>query len=656
MSEAPEKQSVPAGLVGAGAVLVALGGIFLWLLMIAGPWRLASGLLETADRVQHAEDKLSAGQLDKARADAAFAIAAAERARAGLDGGSPLLGVAELVPVTNDALGEIDHFVNATEFSSAAAFETVGVADDAIGGNLISPDPDDPEGGSIIDIAQIEDLAGRVHGVRVGLQKTAAELEQVDLQNLPSRIRPKIEDALEQAAEADLRLADAELGFEVLPGILGADGPRTYLLGFQNNAEQRGTGGAILQFSTLEIDGGKVSLGDKKKGAAASVYEVEGEDRPQFDIPLPDDAWIIRQIPDAQRFGNANWSPDWPLSARVMLDYATAADLDNPKIELPEFDGFMAVDPFTLQKMMPGVGPFETKAGNYITANRVVPFSLYLAYGKYPIPKFRRAVLRQVVDEFFARAVNPKRPTDLLEGAGSALAEKRIQIWMKEPAEQQFIKHMGWDGAIRPAKGSDFVYVVEQNVGGNKLDYFSTQSTDMSIEVDGADAHVSTVLGVHNGVFAPQPRWIMGDSGPTHRPMLSLYVPGDATLEGTPTIDGERIDDPVPAAWFDGGPPEESEAGKKVWSATLVVPPGEDASIGYDYSVPDVIRTVGERSVYRLVIQHQPKVNLESMTIRLTLPGGATAIRAPGWTREGDVLVWTKKLREDTEVEVSWRN
>lgn len=654
MSEAPEQQPVPAGLVGAGAVLVALGGAFLWLLVLAGPWRLASGLLETADRVQRAEDKLSAGQLDKARADTAFAIAASERARAGLDGRSPLLDLAELIPVADNALGEIDHFVRATEFSSEAAFETVGVADDAIGGTLISPDPDDPEGGSIIDIAQIEDLAGRVHGVRIGLQKSAAELEQVDPQNLPSRFRPKLEDAIEAAAEADARLADAEAGFEVLPGILGADGPRTYLLGFQNNAEQRGTGGAILQFSTLEIDGGKVSLGDKKKGSASSVYDID-EDRKQFDIPLPEDAWIVRQIPDAQRFGNSNWSPDWPLSADVMWDYAKAADLDNPAIELPDFDGFMAVDPFALQKMMPGVGPFETKSGNYITANRVVPFSLYLAYGKYPIPKFRRAVLRQVVDEFFARAVDPKRPTELLEGAGSALAEKRIQIWMTEPTEQQFIKHMAWDGAIRPAKGSDFVYVAEQNVGGNKLDYFSTQSTGMSIEIDGADAHVSTVLGVHNGVFTPQPRWIMGLSGPTHKPMLSLYVPGDATLEGT-TVDGKRIDDPVPAAWFDGGPPEDSEAGKKVWSATLVVPPGEDASIGYDYTVPDVIRSVGERSVYRLVIQHQPKVNLEEMTIRLTLPGGARAVRAPGWTREGDVLVWTRKLREDTKVEVSWRN
>ncbi|MEO8322934.1 MAG: DUF4012 domain-containing protein, partial [Actinomycetota bacterium] len=325
MSEAPEQQPVPAGLVGAGAVLVALGGAFLWLLVLAGPWRLASGLLETADRVQHAEDKLSAGQLDKARADTAFAIAASDRARAGLDGHSPLLDLAELIPVADDALGEIDHFVKATEFSSEAAYETVGVADDAIGGNLIRPDPDDPDGGSIIDIAQIEDLAGRVHGVRIGLQKSAAELGAIEVENLPSRIRPKIKDAIEQAAEADLRLADAEAGFEVLPGILGAEGPRTYLLGFQNNAEQRGTGGAILQFSTLEIDGGKVSLGDKKKGSASSVYDID-EDRKQFDIPLPDDAWIVRQIPDAQRFGNSNWSPDWPLSARVMLDYAKAAD------------------------------------------------------------------------------------------------------------------------------------------------------------------------------------------------------------------------------------------------------------------------------------------------------------------------------------------
>jgi hypothetical protein len=371
---------------------------------------------------------------------------------------------------------------------------------------------------------------------------------------------------------------------------------------------------------------------------------------------LPEDAWIIRQIPDAQRFGNANWSPDWPSSAKVMLAYAEAADEINRKVELPEFDGFSGVDPFAVEKMMPGVGPFKSDAGPWVSSRRVVPFALYYAYGKFPIPGERRAVLRKLVDGFFSRAVKPKKPTELLEGAGSALAEKRIQLWMKDRTEQGFIRHMGWDGAIPKAKRSDYLMVVEQNVGGNKLDYFATQTTEMDVTIDGENSEVSTTLGVHNAVFGPQPRWIMGDSGPFHRPMLSLYVPGNARLHGSPAVKGERLDAPLPAIWTNGLPPEDSEAGKKVWSATLWVPPGEDASIDYDYTVPGVVRTVGDRQVYRLVIGHQPKVNLEEMTITLTLPEGATGIRAPGWDQDGNVLTWTKELKEDMEVEVSWQS
>ena len=344
------------------------------------------------------------------------------------------------------------------------------------------------------------------------------------------------------------------------------------------------------------------------------------------------------------------------MTAKLMLEYAEAADRDNDEVELPEFDGFFAVDPFAVEKMMPGVGPFVTKAGNYVTSKRLVPFVMYYAYGKFPVPGERRAVLRQVVDEFFKRAVQPKEPTELLEGAGSALAEKRIQLWMKEPDEQGFIKHMGWDGAISKAK-SDYMMVVEQNVGGNKLDYFATQTTEMDVTIDGADAQVSTDLGVHNGFFGPQPRWITGIFKGFHKPMLSLYVPGNATLNGTPTVEGERLDDPLPAIWTNGLPPEDSEAGKKVWSATLWVPPGEDASIGYDYTVPGVVKTVGDLQVYRLVIGHQPKVNLEEVTITLTLPEGATEITAPkGWEENGNVLTWTKELKEDIEVEVSWQS
>jgi hypothetical protein len=72
--------------------------------------------------------------------------------------------------------------------------------------------------------------------------------------------------------------------------------------------------------------------------------------------------------------------------------------------------------------------------------------------------------------------------------------------------------------------------------------------------------------------------------------------------------------------------------------------------------VPGVVHRTGNRSTYTLVLQHQPKVRPETAQVRLTLPRGAFAIHADGFERDGQRLVWAKKLTRDTELEVSWRS
>jgi hypothetical protein len=74
-----------------------------------------------------------------------------------------------------------------------------------------------------------------------------------------------------------------------------------------------------------------------------------------------------------------------------------------------------------------------------------------------------------------------------------------------------------------------------------------------------------------------------------------------------------------------------------------------------DYRVPGVVRSAEGRKVYRLIVQHQPKVRPEELSITLTLPEGARRVHAPGWKRKGNVLEWTKPLKNDLDLEVSWQ-
>lgn len=650
------------GVGGTFAFLTGLAGVFLWVSMLAGPLHLATGLLDASDHLKRSERALSNAATKTARYETLAAVAATERARAGLRSKSPLLVLARELPVAGDALKEVPHLVKAAEHSAAAAEGTLDVAQNALRGpdKVIAKDPDDPKGGGRIRIDRVKAIARTIARVRTDIRAARDELKAVDLGNLPKRARKPVKDGIDKAQKTNELLGDVEDGFAILPAILGAEGRRTYVLGMQNSAEQRGTGGALLQFAVFTIDRGKPEFSKK----SSTVYDVD-KNREQLSIPLPEDAWYVAGIPDAQRFGNANWSPDWPLSAKLTIDYAKASAALMPEaqaeaIPVDDVDGVIAVDPVAMEKLMPGVGPYT--AGDqegrkvYVTANRLVDFVLYKAYAKYPIQAYRRARLRDIVDGFYENVFKPKHPTELIDGFGAALGEKHMQIWMTDPAEQAFIEQMNWDGGIRAAHGSDYLYVVEQNVGGNKFDYFSENTTTMDVTVEGDDAVVSTQTRVRNGVFLPQPRWSAGDSARTglHWPMMNVYVPEEAELIDA-TYEGERVATPPDLVFASDTPTEHSEKGKKVWSTTFKITPGDEAAMRLDYRVPGVVRSRDGRRVYRLIVQRQPKVRPEQLGITLTLPDGARRVRAPGWKRKAGVLTWDKPLKTDLDLEVSWQ-
>ena len=619
--------------------------------MVTAPWKLGGGLLDAADHFQRAQKKLTTGAIKDARYETLAGVAAARRAKEGLESDSPLLDLVSISPRINAVLGEAEHFVEAARLSGRAANGTLDIAQNALRGpdKIIAKDPNDPKGGAQIRIDRIKDITATVSDIRDAIAGVDSELSAVRIDRIPRRLRPKVEQGIEQASETEELLTKAKAGLEILPSFLGEDGQRVYLFGMQNSAEQRGTGGAMLQFALMSINNGKPQLAED----ASTVYDVD-KDRTPIAIPRPTDAWYVAGIPDAQRFGNANWSPDWPLSANLTLEYAHASEPTFPQ----QVDGVFGVTPIAMQKLLPGVGPYRLPTGNRISEKKLVHFLLYKAYASFPIPKVRRARLREVVDGFYKRLLRPDHPAELVKGFGESLAEKQMQIWMADPIEQAFVEKMDWDGAIDAARGSDYLYVVEQNVGGNKLDYFSDQKIEMDVGIEGNDAHVSTAVVIKNGVFLPQPRWSMGDSGPDHHPMINVYVQPDASLS-TASVAGERLDPAAGAlaAWpTEDRPAEHSELGKKVWSTVLLIHPQENGAVSMDYVVPGVVHERDGRAFYRLVVQHQPKIRPDQLRIRLRLPTDARDLKAPGFKKRDGRLIYERPLKRDTVLEVSWRS
>jgi hypothetical protein len=649
------RDDASAGLIGAATLLAGLGGILLWAGIVSAPWRLASGLLEGSGHLRRAERALSDGAMKKARYETFAAVAAIKRARAGWDARRPGFALAGVVPAVDKAMPEIPRLMRAAEHSASAADGTLEIADNSLTGphRIIFRDPDRPQEPAQIRLDRVEAIGDLLVEIRSDIDAARRELKAVDAANLPKRARPDIDDGIRQAQRASALLDDAQAGFEILPQILGAEGPRTYLLAMQNSAELRGSGGAMLRFAYLQFDDGRAELLDDPQ----SVYKID-QDRQRIDIPLPEDAWYVRGVLDAQRFGNANWSPDWPLTATTTLDYAERTAELRQNFNLPPIDGVIGVDPVVMQELLRGAGRFETPGGRPITSRKVLSFLLYKAYAQSPNPGKRRKLLNDVVDGFYAQVLKPDRPQELVRSMGRVLARKHVQIWMADPAEQKFVEYMDWDGSIRGAKNSNYLYVVQQNVGGNKLNYFERLHHSMDVTIDGSDAITSTEVRIFNGTIHPGPRYVIGDSNGLHRPMVNVYVPLEAELLDA-EIEGTRLDTAAEgtSAWpAENIPAEHTELGKKVWSATLQIPALEEGAVRFAYRVPGVVVTDGNRQVYRVVVQRQPKVQPETMSLTLRLPDGARGVRAQGWKRAGGGFMWERELKEDTVLEVSWRS
>jgi hypothetical protein len=660
-----------SGPATAAFFLTVLGGVA-WLLMLAGTARVGTGLLGARSHLREMErafrteldapvNARSREAGDRARSEADAAVASARRASDGYRWGAPIFDLTLALPGLRGLTLELPDLLVAGEAATEAGRRSIRLAQDSLGSD--SPVVERSEDGSRIVIEALDDLQAEVVTIMGLLDRAANRLEDVRPTNLPGRFRGNIRRSIEQAEETKGVLAQARDGLDVLPGFLGADGRRTYLLGMQNPAELRGTGGAMLQMAYLTATDGKLELDE-----TGSIYNID-TDRRTVDVPLPQDAWYVREIPDAQRFGNANWSPDWPLSSQLTVRYGHAS-AEEFGVSFPDrIDGVIGVDPVTMKELMPATGKYRIPAGHVMKPRRVLHFLLYKAYARYPIPARRRAVLRQIVDAFYKRLFDPRHPSRLVSGAGDALSSKHMHIWLTDPVEQRFVEEMNWDGAIDVPKRSDYLYVVEQNVGGNKLDFFQQHTYEVEVTPNGSNARVSTDVSVHNGVFLPQPRWSMGDSKSRHRPMLNVYVRPDARLQRTRAprvVPGlnvwsrdqfrlGRLETPSPAVWADGEPPEHRERGAKVWSGTLQIPPNQTGSLGFDYLVPGAIRTSGDRSVYRLAIQWQPKVRPDDLIVRFRLPEGAREVRAPGWRRDGEFMVFEKRLKGDLVLEVSWQ-
>lgn len=296
---------------------------------------------------------------------------------------------------------------------------------------------------------------------------------------------------------ADIDLANHATS--VMPGILGADGMRRYLVLFVQPAESREFGGFVGAYGVLEVDQGTFSLVE-----SGSIDVDLGPGEARFTDPAEFPRSFTSAIPDINP-QNITATADLPTIA------AAAQDLVPQLREDPTFtiDGVIAMDPFALAGLLELAGPLSIDGRDEpLTSENIVDFLLreqYIEFGEDD-RDVRQDVLRVLVGQAFDQLFTVDIPGPERLGAifGPVARANRLSFATFDEAENQFLGRI-FLSADFPQVGSavEMLGIYGQTGTASKLDAYAHRTSTYEVTVNPETGEVSGLLEIAEFNDAP---------------------------------------------------------------------------------------------------------------------------------------------------------
>ncbi|WP_309103230.1 DUF4012 domain-containing protein [Microbacterium sp.] len=257
----------------------------------------------------------------------------------------------------------------------------------------------------------------------------------------------------------------------LLPTMLGAEGPRTYVIAMQNNAELRSSGGIIGAIALLHAENGSITL--QQQGSVM--------DFPPLDAPLPLSESTLALFEDGpgRYLQNITSIPDFTEAGPTIA--ARWEGRFGGKV-----DGVIAVDAVVTKHLLAATGPLAFGPFT-VDEDNVVGTLLSEIYAAVPDPVVQDQIFAQAASALLGAALSAAEPEALVGALAESAAENRIRIWSAHPAEQELLAASTLGGALpRDGESGAYVGVLVNDTTGGKMDYYT-------------DAAISTSVGVCDG-------------------------------------------------------------------------------------------------------------------------------------------------------------
>ena len=439
-----------AGIIG--AVVIAVIAFAGWLL-----WAAAHNLQGAANDASAI--KAAALEDDPTRASAAIDAFQAHAEKAATATDSPIWGLMTHAPfVGDDARGVRTAASVALELGRNALAElsdTVGDIDAVL-----------PHDGGV-DLGRVSHLVAPVSDSSVALDRARRRLDAVDPSGFVGALQTRFRDLQSKIDAAAEAMSVADRAVQVLPDMLGQDGPKNYLVVMQNNAEIRASGGLAGAVALMHTNDGKISM----------VREVAGSsfgEAPASVLPL---------APAEQKIFGRNLGTFF-LDANLTPDFARSAALWKARWEQtqPEkVDGVVSLDAVTLSYLLKATGPVEV-GGTELTSANVVDELLSNVYRRIADPAQQDVFFGQVASTVFSKVMSfdGSRQT-LLQQLQRAADERRIRIHDFDDSVQEHLTGTAVAGELtREAPTTPQVGVYFADATRSKMSYYLRYDTHVA--------------------------------------------------------------------------------------------------------------------------------------------------------------------------------
>lgn len=443
------------------------------------------------------------------------------------------------------------------------------------------------------------------------LADTEKQLEEVNVDDLPKEYREKLVEMKNKLPQVNSAMQGFLADSAVFTDILGGNGPRKYLILFQNNQEMRATGGFIGTYAIVDIFNGHI-----RKFFVDGIFNPDGQFNDRIVPPAP-----IQKISANWSLHDSNWFPDFPVSAEKSI-------LFYEKTGGPTVDGVITITPVVLQKLLAITGPIEMPEYD-VTIDKdnfmeKIQYEVEVNYDKeLNQPK---KILADLTPKILDKLFNAQNLSDMAKTMAiltESLDEKHILIYSRNYDIQKVLSQRSWSGEILDTQ-RDYLSVINTNINGYKTDGVIEEkiSHTSEIQTDGSIVNTVTITRHHMGGDTPMEWWnkVNADYMRVYVPKGSqlISVSGQTREVNSPPLDYDKLGykrDPQVRMEEDSMTVDENsgtqvydDANKTVFANWVYVSPKETAQVTYSYLLPFKLETnLTSQSVatYSLLAQKQ---------------------------------------------------